>query len=324
VGWWAGFGLAGVGMLAGFIVFVWGKPLLEGKGEPPEPARLAEKIAGPLNREWLIYLGGVLGVIPVWFLVQRHDIVGVALTAATAASLAFIAWFIATQCNKVERERMFLAMVLIFGSVVFFTLFEQAGTSLNLFAARNVDLMGISAAQTQSFNAGFILVLAPLFAALWAWLGARNRMPNPTLTFGYGLILVGLGFLVVVWGRGMAVDYQMPLMMLGLLYLLHTIGELFLSPVGLSQITKLSVAKIVSFMMAVWFLASSIAQFLGGMIAGTMGTATVGGQVLDSAAAFAASMEGFNTLGWAGVGCGLAFVALSFLIKGWSHGADGN
>jgi POT family proton-dependent oligopeptide transporter len=109
-----------------------------------------------------------------------------------------------------------------------------------------------------------------------------------------------------------------------MLYLLHTIGELFLSPVGLSQITKLSVAKIVSFMMAVWFLASSIAQFLGGMIAGTMGTATVGGQVLDSAAAFAASMEGFNTLGWAGVGCGLAFVALSFLIKGWSHGADGN
>jgi proton-dependent oligopeptide transporter, POT family len=323
VGWWAGFGLAGVGMLAGLIVFVWGKPLLEGKGEPPNPAKLAERVAGPLNREWLIYLGGVLGVIPVWFLVQRNDIVGLALAAATVASLGFIAWFIATQCDKVERERMFLAMVLIFGSVVFFTLFEQAGTSLNLFAARNVDLMGIGAAQTQSFNAGFILILAPLFAALWAWLGARNRMPNPTLTFGYGLILVGLGFLVVVWGKGLAVNYQMPLMMLGLLYLLHTVGELFLSPVGLSQITKLSVAKIVSFMMAVWFLASSVAQFVGGLIAGTMGTATVGGQVLDSAAAFAASMEGFNTLGWAGVGAGVVFVALSFLIKGWSHGADG-
>jgi POT family proton-dependent oligopeptide transporter len=206
--------------------------------------------------------------------------------------------------------------------VVFFTLFEQAGTSLNLFAARNVDLGSIDAAQTQSFNAGFILIFAPIFAAMWAYLGARKRMPNPTLTFGLGLLQVGLGFLVVVWTQGLAVDYKMPLYMLGLLYMLHTTGELFLSPVGLSQITKLSVAKVVSFMMAVWFLASSIAQYVGGLIAGAMGTETVGGQVLDPAAAFATSMDGFNKLGWAGVGCGVVFVAASIIIKGWAHGAD--
>ena len=158
---------------------------------------------------------------------------------------------------------------------------------------------------------------------MWAWLGRRGRSLDPTRTFGLGLIQVGLGFLVVVWGQGLAVDYRMPLFMLALLYLLHTTGELFLSPVGLSQITKLSVAKVVSFMMAVWFLASSIAQYVGGLIAGAMGTETVGGQVLDNAAAFATSMDGFNKLGWAGVGCGVAFVALSFLIKHWAHGADG-
>jgi POT family proton-dependent oligopeptide transporter len=321
-GWWAGFGLAGVGMAAGFIVFVLGKKHLEGKGEPPNPALLAEKVAGPINREWLIYVAGVLGVIPVWFLVQRNDLVGWALGVSVVASLAFIAWFLIGQCNKVERERMLLALVLIFGSVVFFTLFEQAGTSLNLFAARNVDLMGISAAQTQSFNAGFILIFAPIFAAMWTWLGRRGRNPNPTLTFGLGLLQVGLGFLVVVWTQGLAVEYKMPLYILGLLYLLHTTGELFLSPVGLSQITKLSVAKVVSFMMAVWFLASSIAQYVGGLIAGAMGTHTVGGQVLDPAAAFATSMDGFNKLGWAGVACGVVFVALSFLIKGWAHGVD--
>lgn len=321
-GWWAGFGLAGIGMAAGFVVFVLGKPLLEGKGEPPNPELLKQKVAGPLNREWLIYLGGILGVIPVWFLVQRNDIVGVALLASTALSLAFVAWFLATQCNKVERERMMLALVLIFGSVVFFTLFEQAGTSLNLFAARNVDLGPVTAGQTQSFNAGFILIFAPIFAALWAYLGQRNRSLNPTLTFGLGLIQVGLGFLVVVWGQALAVDYRMPLFMLALLYLLHTTGELFLSPVGLSQITKLSVAKVVSFMMAVWFLASSIAQYVGGLIAGAMGTHTVGGQVLDPAAAFATSMDGFNKLGWAGVACGVVFVALSFVVKHWAHGAD--
>ncbi len=321
-GWWAGFGLAGVGMAAGFVVFVLGKKHLEGKGEPPNPELLAAKVAGPLNREWLIYLGGVLGVIPVWFLVQSNQLVGYALAISIVASLLFIGWFMITQCDKVERERMMLAMVLIFGSVVFFTLFEQAGTSLNLFAARNVDLMGIDAAQTQSFNAGFILIFAPLFAAMWTYLGRRNRMPDPTLTFGLGLLQVGLGFLVVVWTQGLAVEYKMPLYTLGLLYMLHTTGELFLSPVGLSQITKLSVAKVVSFMMAVWFLASSIAQFVGGRIAGLMGTETVGGQVLDPAAAFATSMDGFGKLGWAGVVCGVVFVALSFLIKGWAHGAD--
>lgn len=323
VGWWAGFGLAGVGMAAGWVVFVLGKKYLEGKGEPPSPELLKTPMIGPINREWMIYLGGILGVIPVWFLVQSNQLVGWALGISTVSALIFIAYFLAMKCSKIERERMMLALVLIFGSVVFFTLFEQAGTSLNLFAARNVDLMGISAAQTQSFNAGFILIFAPIFAAMWAWLGAQGKDPNPTLKFGFGLLQVGLGFLVVVWAQGMADDqYRLPLIMLALLYMLHTTGELFLSPVGLSEITKLSVASVVSFMMAVWFLASSIAQYVGGIIAGAMGAETVGGQVLDPAAALATSMDGFNKLGWAGVILGVVFVALSFLIKHWSHGAN--
>ncbi len=322
VGWWAGFGLAGVGMAAGFIVFVLGKKHLEGHGEPPAPAVLKEKVLGPINREWGIYALGLLGVVPVYFLVQHNNIVGAALSVAVAASLAFIVYFL-TRLPKVERERMQLALVLIFGSVIFFTLFEQAGTSLNLFAARNVQLGAMSAAQTQSFNAGFILIFAPILAALWAWLAARGRDPDPTLKFGFGLLQVGLGFLVVVWAQGMADDqYRMPLFMLGLLYLLHTTGELFLSPVGLSEITKLSVKSIASFMMAVWFLASSIAQFVGGKIAGLMGTETVGGQVLDSHASLETSLDGFNKLGWAGVGVGVLFIAASFFIKGWSNGAN--
>jgi proton-dependent oligopeptide transporter, POT family len=323
IGWWAGFGLAGVGMSAGFIVFMLGRKYLEGHGEPPAPEVLKEKVVGPLNREWAIYALGLLGVIPVYFLVQVNNIVGVGLEVATGLSIAFIVWFMAIKCTKPERERMGLAMVLVFGAVVFFTLFEQAGTSLNLFAARNVDLMGISAAQTQSFNAGFILIFAPIFAAVWAWLAARGRDPDPTLKFGLGLIQVGLGFLVVVWAQGLADDqFRMPLFMLGLLYLLHTTGELFLSPVGLSEITKLSVASIVSFMMAVWFLSSSIAQFVGGKIAGLMGTETVGGQVLDPHGALVTSLDGFNKLGWAGVGCGVVFIAASFFIKGWANGAN--
>ena len=323
VGWWAGFGLAGVGMTAGFIVFMLGKKHLEGHGEPPVPAVLKEKVLGPINREWGIYALGLLGIIPVYFLVQYNNIVGWALGVSVVAAIVFIVWFLIAKCNRIERERMMLALVLIFGSVIFFTLFEQAGTSLNLFAARNVELGAISAAQTQSFNAGFILIFAPIFAAMWAWLATHGRDPNPTLKFGFGLMQVGLGFLVVVWAQGMADDqFRMPLFMLGLLYLLHTTGELFLSPVGLSEITKLSVRSIVSFMMAVWFLASSIAQFVGGKIAGLMGTETVGGQVLDAHASLETSLDGFNKLGWAGVGCGVVFIAASFFIKGWANGAN--
>ncbi len=362
VGWWAGFGLAGVGMLVGFIVFVLGKPLLEGNGEPPNPAQLAQKVVGPVNREGLIYLAGILGVGVIWWMVQSHTVVGWALGVSTFAALAYIAWFVVAKCDKIARERMMLAVVLIFGSVVFWTLFEQAGTSLSLFADRNVDLalisapttitilgqdfflasqamyqaagsptdaiwidMGLTAAQTGSFNAGFILIFAPIFGALWLFLGRIKRDPNPVMKFGLALAQVGLGFLVVVWAaRAGFVNpaFQMPLLALAALYLLHTTGELFLSPVGLSEITKLSVASIVSFMMAVWFLSSSIAHFIGGVIAGRLGSATVGGQVLDPEAALQTSLGGFHWLGWTGVGLGVVFVLLSFLIKHWAHGAN--
>jgi POT family proton-dependent oligopeptide transporter len=311
-------------MAAGFIVFVLGKKHLEGHGEPPNPELLRRPIAGPVTREWLIYAGGVAGVLPIWWLVQRNGMVGEALKWASGLSLLAIGLIIAFVCKTwVERQRMMLAVVLILGAVVFFTLFEQAGTSLNLFAARNVDLMGISAAQTQSFNAGFILIGAPIFAATWAWLAQRGRDPNPTFKFGLALVQVGLGFMVVVWGAGFADDsYRLPLILLGLLYLLHTTGELFLSPVGLSEITKLSLPAVVSFMMAVWFLASAIAQFVGGIIAGEAGTETVGGQVLDSRVSLETSLAVFNQLGWWGMGIGVGFIALSFFIKGWAHDAN--
>ncbi len=359
VGWWAGFGLAGIGMALGWVVFVLGKPLLEGHGEPPNPELLKRPLFGPLNREWLIYIFGVLGVAVVWFMVQRNALVGAVLGVSTLLSLAAILWVIVGVCKTwAQRQRMMLALVLIFGAVVFFTLFEQAGTSLNLFADRNVDLtiaptamqfLGITigtpdqlaaagitptgfwidatitAAQVQSFNAGFILIFAPIFAALWAWLASKKMDPDPTMKFGLGLVQVGLGFLVVVWAAGSGMvspTFQMPLMILALLYMLHTTGELFLSPVGLSEITKLSMPSVVSFMMAVWFLASSIAQFVGGKIAGLMGTETVGGQVLDPQGALATSLDGFNKLGTWGVGIGIGFILISFLIKGWSNGAN--
>ncbi|OIQ68866.1 nitrate reductase molybdenum cofactor assembly chaperone NarJ [mine drainage metagenome] len=134
LGWWAGFGLAGVGMAAGLIVFILGKPLLQGKGESPNPELLTRPLFGPINRERLIYLCGLLGVGGVWLLVPHKDIVGTALKLSSAASALFIVWILVFLCKTwVERQRMMLAVILVLGAVVFFTLFEQAGTSLNLF-----------------------------------------------------------------------------------------------------------------------------------------------------------------------------------------------
>ena len=357
VGWWAGFGLAGLGMAAGLIVFVLGKPLLLGKGEPPAAGKLKAPLLGPINREYSIYLLGLLGVIPVWFLVQRNALVGTVLGISTLLSLAFIGYVMVAVCKTwAQRQRMMLAMVLVFGSVLFFTLFEQAGTSLNLFADRNVNLQllaqavqlgpftfgtpaqvaaagltgqglfidtTMTASQTQSFNAGFILIFAPIFAAMWVKLARIRRDPDPTFKFGLGLFQVGLGFMVVVWGAGLANSaFQMPIVLLALLYMFHTTGELFLSPVGLSEITKLSMAQVVSFMMAVWFLASSIAQYVGGWIAGLAGTETVGGEVLNPALALQTSLDVFAKLGWAGMAAGVVFLIASFFIKGWSNGVN--
>jgi POT family proton-dependent oligopeptide transporter len=320
VGWWAGFGLAGLGMAAGFVGFILGKPLLEGRGEAPDPVRLTQKVAGPVNREGAIYGLGLLGVAAVWVLIRHNDLVGLMLGVGAAAVLLYIAFFLVTKCGKVERERTLLALVLTAGSVVFFTLFEQAGTSLNLFAERNTALVAINASQTQSFNAGFILIFAPIFATLWERLGRRGRDPSPMIKFGLGLAQVGLGFLLLVWGAQFHdAAYRLPMIFLAGAYLLHTTGELCLSPVGLSEITKLSPPAIVATLMAVWFLASSAAQYAGGFVAQLAGTETVGGQVLDPAKALATSIGVFQTIGWVGVGFGVLFLALHPLLSRWGH-----
>ena len=326
VGWWAGFGLAGIGMAAGWVAFMLGKPMLEGKGEPPNPEDLAKPVFGPLNREWLIYILGVAGVGIIWVLVQQNAYVGAMLGLGSVCVLGYLAWFMATKCNAIERGRMILALVLIAASVIFFVLFEQAGSSLNQFADRNTQLTlpggsAMTAAQTQSFNSGFILLFAPAFAALWAFLGRRNLDPSAPMKFSLALMQVGIGFLILVAGVKFADGaYKVPLIFLAMAYMLHTTGELFLSPVGLSQMTKLSAPAVVSTIMAVWFLASSWAQYLGGMVANLTATETVAGQVLDPKGALETYASVFQTIGIWAIGLGILLAIASPWLKKLAHG----
>ncbi|MDR3511460.1 MAG: oligopeptide:H+ symporter [Caulobacteraceae bacterium] len=328
VGWWAGFGLAGVGMLAGLLMFVLGKPLLEGRGEPPDPARLRTRVLGPVNLEWALYLVALVGVAAVWVLVQRYEVMGWLQVVGWLAALGYLGWFMIAKCDRVVRDRLILAMILVIASIVFFTLFEQAGSSLNQFAERNTLLPShgfwtVSPPQTQSFNAGFILIFAPAFSALWAWAGARNRDPDPVIKFGLGLLQVGLGFFVLVWGAQFHdAAFRVPMLFLALAYLLHTTGELCLSPVGLSEMTKLAPAALISTLMAMWFLASSAAQYLAGLVAKLTAADTVAGQVLDPEKALGTYVSTFRGIGVAGMAAGVLLLLASPWLKRLAHGVN--
>ena len=360
-GWSMGFGAAGVGMLAGFLVFVIGRPLLQGKGEPPSVEALKRKVVGPINLENLIYLLSIAALGLIFLVVGDNKLVGLMLGPMSLAVLAYVFYWLYRHGDRKEWERVFLALTLVAGATVFWTLFEQAGSSLNLFAERNVSLdlvsapvrfvllghdvfigsrrmlaqsglspaniwwvdAGMTAAQAQSFNAGFILIFVPVFAALWSWLGSMNRDPDPLAKFGIALIQVGLGFLVLVYGAKYAdAGARTPLIFLAVSYLLQTTGELCLSPIGLSQITKLAPPVLISTLMAIWFLASSLAQYMGGFVAALAGSETVAGQVLDPHAALATTIHVFNVIGLIGAGVGVLFLILSPWLKKWSHGSD--
>lgn len=338
IGWWAGFGLAGVGMLLGWLVFVRrrllffipGPPQLPQElGLPPNPQLLARPVLGPLNREWLIYICGVAAVGLVWLLVQREPIVNTALSLASVAMLAFFIFYMVTKCTLAESGKLILALILVLGSVVFFTLFELAGSALAQFSERSTQLPNdgfftVTSGQTQSFNGAFILIFAPMFSAMWTWLGRHNKDPGDAFKFALGLIQVGAGFLVLVWGAQYAdADFKVPLVFLVLLYLLHTTGELFLSPVGLSAMTKLTPAPIAATMMATWYLGSSIAQALQAQITKLTAQQTIGGQVVDPGLALKTYVEVFTTVGLWGIGIGVALGIASPFLNRLAHLGEG-
>jgi POT family proton-dependent oligopeptide transporter len=325
VGWWAGFGAAGVGMALGWLVFVLGKPMLEGKGEPPNPVELAKPRVGPLSQEWLIYLGGIAGVGVIWVVVQSYAVVNGLLVAGAVAVLGYLAWYMVTKADKTERERILLAVALILASVVFWALYEQGGSSLNLFASRNINLhlygdQAMKPAQAQSFQSGWILILAPVMAAIWTFLGRFGRDPNPVAKFGFGLLMIGASYYVLILGGTFAgPDFKAPLIFLAAAYLMQTTGEMCVSPVGLSQMTKLAPPALISTLMATWFLGTAGAQGVAGWIARLTAADTIGGEVLDPGKALATYSHVFGVIGLWGLGAGVVMLVVSPWLKKLAH-----
>ena len=303
-GWGYGFGAAGFGMLLGLIVFVLGRKTLRGAGEAPA--------ALPRNREFTLYGIGLLAVAVMWGLIQYQDVIQNLLIISGLALLGYVVW----QAFKLEphaRDRIFAILFLIALNPVFWGLFEQAGGSLNLYTDRYVDRAGVPASLFQSINPIYIILLAPMFAGLWVMLGRRGLEPSAPAKFGLALLQVGAGFLVFVLGaNSVGAEVMTPVVFVFLIYLLHTTGELCLSPVGLSAMNRLAPKFMASLIMGAWFYMTAVGNF----VAGKIGEATggEGGEMTKEA-----TLSVYSTIGWWTVGIGVAVLAVSPFVRKLMH-----
>jgi POT family proton-dependent oligopeptide transporter len=279
VNWHAGFAAAGVGMVLGLIQYVFGGRYLGEAGIRPAPA--ASPAAHDATKRQAVVSGSVIAAIVL--IVGLGGYTGAIRISATAIAdaagymllglcVVFFGWlFFAGDWTPDERKRLYAIGVFFLAAALFWSLFEQAGSTLNLFADRDTrtTVLGWSYPSSwfQSMNSLFVWAFAPVFAWLWMRLGPQE--PSTPVKFSLGLLLVGSGFGVLIVGARLAQSgVQVSPMWLTVVYLLHTFGELCLSPVGLSAMTKLAPARIAGLMMGVWFLAASVGNFIAGRLSG--------------------------------------------------------
>jgi len=258
------------------------------------------------------------------YLPGNEMVVEYTVYAAIALIVGFVIYGFKTH-NSDELGRTVVLMFLILTTVVFWALFEQSAGSMTLFADRVIDRevggVTVTAAQFGSLNAGFIFLLALPFAWLWVWLSKRNLEPSTPVKFGIGIIQVGLGFGMLVLGAEFPdAAGKVAMIWLVLAYLLHTTGELCLSPVGLSAVTKLSIGRVVGVSMGTWFLATALSETVATRLGKMAAISTHGGEVVDSAGALATYTQLFEFLMYVGVGVGVFVLLVSPLLRRGMHG----
>lgn len=297
-GWHYGFTIAGIGMLAGLFIFLkfghiidyheninaeTGEKTLEYRplGGVPAKESLAQKFCG-LSKEIWIYALCVISTFGIALLVKHYEIMSYVIFPLSLAILGFI-FVIALRSSKVERDRLFVILILLLFITLFWTFFEQAGSSLTLYASENVNrnFFGsvIPASLFQSVNPMFILIFASPLSILWMQLAQRKKEPSTPIKFAMGILLLSIGFLLlglaprflsfetIAENNTMLKIAAVPAIFLVLSYMFQTLGELCLSPIGLSMVSRLAPPKIVGMVIGAWYLSSSLAFQVGGWIA---------------------------------------------------------
>lgn len=259
-----------------------------------------------------LYATGIAAVAVIWSLIQYQDVIGNLLFVFGLAMLGYTLYE-AFKLDKEAKERMFAILFLIALNPIFWGLFEQAGGSLSLYTDKFVDRAGVPTSLFQSINPIYIVLLGPIFAAMWQWLGRKGLEPSAPAKFGLALIQVGLGFLVFVWGaQAVGIGAMTPVLFVFLIYLLHTTGELCLSPVGLSAMTRLAPLHLGSFIMGAWFYMTAVGNF----VAGKIGEAT-GGESGEMSQELTLSI--YTKIGWITIGVAVVVLLLSPIVKRWMH-----
>lgn len=328
ISWTMGFGAAAMAMSLGLVFFLIGSAkYLKGVGDKPTataPTQLeeeAERRANP-TMGWV-----VLGVLLSYFVYLKmfagldftsaEGLANAAKNIIVSVTIAYFAYILlATGLTNVERKRVVVLGIFFFAAALFWSGFEQAATSFQIFSERHSDrtFFGweMPSSWFQFFNAVFIVLFAPIISALWGYLDKRNMNPSIPIKFGLGVLLMGLGFLVMVGAANIAVTgVKASFWYLSLTYVIHTIGELCLSPVGLSAYTKLAPRKYVSQMMGIWFVAASLGNLIAGLFAGNFNKENL------------AEMPNlFSQVFWFGTVSGIVLLAFYKPIKKWMGGIE--
>lgn len=346
ISWSLGFAMAGVCMLIGLAFFVYTQKTLGPIGLPPEPEKLSKPVFG-IARGWLMQIA-TLAIVPVFFIIiyypvdidftwllgEKLDKAGNPMFDANGKPLpnivqlvdlifivvaAITISYLVMQIRKLERSaarKLTAASILIFFSVIFWSFFEQGGGSLNFFAINNVNSHGINMTQVNnSINALWVVALAPLVGLMWIALAKKKREPNTVVKFGLGFVFLGLGFYVFFASKFFANELALtPISMFCIAYLIMTIGELFLSPIGLSMVTKLSPKNLHGVMMGTWFLASAYGQYGAGLIGSYMAKNDTG-ENLSAFQKLEQYTSGYESIAYISVIAGIVLIAISPLIK---------
>jgi POT family proton-dependent oligopeptide transporter len=322
-----GFGLAGLGMLAGLFIF-WG-----GRKKYAHVPNISITEAGRENmfgmERWKTITILSLLLIPLCYVLILKNSILIYLLIAIFIFVVFQLISAGVKEGGVWRDRMIALTIMMVINIIFWAAFEQAGTSLTLFADGNVNrYIGfidweMPPAMTQFFNPFFIITFGSLFSWMWIKLDAMGKNPSIPMKFSYGILQLGAGFLVTLIGMQFVNDnFQVPLLTLVFLYMLHTTGELFLSPIGLSMVTKLAPKNIAGTAMGGWFLSFAMANYLAGAIATLTGGEGHGGEaaVLTPQEGLDTYIDTFSTLGFVLIGFAVLIALLSKPLNKLMHG----
>ena len=324
VNWHYGFAAAGIGMILGLVQYVLGGKYLGEAGLYPDATE--EQRASNMRKLIVALVAlavGIAAVVALGVEVEQIASAGTYVIIGSAA-LYFLYVVLAGGLTREEKGRVGAIGVFFVAAAIFWAGFEQASTSLNLVAERLTDMRiggwEIPASWFQAVNPMFIILLAGVFAWLWIYLARRNAEPSSPRKFSAGLILLGLGFLVVMAGTSRVASgevAQMAPYWLILTYFLHTAGELALSPVGLSTVTKLSPHRMVGQMMGIWFMASALGNLIAGLLAAQIGS---GEGVEAGAISPEQSVDVFQMVAMVSIGAGLVLLLFGGVVRRMMHG----